>query len=87
MLAPGDRIAITLFEPVGGGLFGGGPIADGGPMRALPPQVVDARGRIRVPYAGEIAVEGLDPTAAPTGSKRRSTRRSSRRVTSRPLVG
>lgn len=64
VFAPGDRVAVTLFEPTGGGLFGGGPIADGGPMRALPPQVVDARGRIRVPYAGEIAVAGLDPGTA-----------------------
>ena len=64
ILAKGDRVSVTLFEPTGGGLIGGGPIADGGPMRTLPPQVVDARGFIRVPYAGEIAVDGLDTFAA-----------------------
>lgn len=64
VLAPGDRVTVTLFEATGGGILSGGQNSDGGAMRSLPPQTLDAQGRIRVPYAGLVSIGGLDPVMA-----------------------
>ena len=58
----GDVIAITIFESSQGGLFSGGE----GDRRqrnfvTLPPQTVDGRGFITVPYAGDIRAAGSTP--------------------------
>ena len=58
----GDIIAITIFESSQGGLFSGG--GDDRRQRSfvtLPPQTVDGRGFISVPYAGDIRAAGSTP--------------------------
>ncbi|KPF62111.1 hypothetical protein IP88_15290 [alpha proteobacterium AAP81b] len=66
-IAPGDSIAITIFE-VGVALFGAAPNASsgGGPLptaagQSLPPRLVGGDGLVSVPYAGSIAVAGRTP--------------------------
>jgi polysaccharide export outer membrane protein len=51
----GDTVQVTLFEAQGGGLFIPGDAgARPGNFVTLPAQIVDRRGYITVPYAGEI---------------------------------
>ena len=55
----GDVISVTLFESAAGGLFF--PLEGGlrnGNFLTLPPQLVDEKGMITVPYAGEIRASG-----------------------------
>ena len=55
----GDILTITIFEAAAGGLFI--PLEAGvrpGNFVALPPQAVDSRGNISVPYAGSIRAAG-----------------------------
>jgi polysaccharide export outer membrane protein len=55
----GDVISVTLFESAAGGLFF--PLEGGlrnGNFLTLPPQIVDDRGTITVPYAGPIRATG-----------------------------
>jgi polysaccharide export outer membrane protein len=55
----GDVVSVTLFESAAGGLFisleGG---ARPGNFVTLPPQAVDNKGNISVPYAGAIRAQG-----------------------------
>ena len=55
----GDVISVTLFESAAGGLFF--PLEGGlrnGNYLTLPNQIVDDKGTITVPYAGEIRAQG-----------------------------
>src|SRR5262252_4765227 len=55
----GDVISVTLFESAAGGLFF--PLEGGlrnGNFLTLPPQLVDEKGEITVPYAGSIRATG-----------------------------
>jgi polysaccharide biosynthesis/export protein len=55
----GDVISVTLFEAAAGGLFF--PLEGGlrnGNFLTLPPQIVDDKGTITVPYAGAIRAKG-----------------------------
>ena len=60
----GDVVTVTIFESSRGGLFSGG---DGDNRQrgfvTLPPQTVDERGLITVPYAGDIRAVGTSPRA------------------------
>jgi len=58
-LGIGDTVSVTVFESAAGGLFI--PVEAGirpGNFVSLPDQVVDNKGNITVPYAGEIAAAG-----------------------------
>ncbi|HZT87276.1 MAG TPA: polysaccharide biosynthesis/export family protein [Stellaceae bacterium] len=60
----GDTVAVAIWEAAAGGLFASAPgdaPAAGAHSIALPEQVVDADGAITVPFAGRIAVDGLEP--------------------------
>jgi polysaccharide export outer membrane protein len=61
----GDVLAVSIFEASAGGLFSGGDLngTRQGSYVTLPPQTVDHRGRITIPYAGSIRVAGR-PVAA-----------------------
>lgn len=60
----GDVLSVSIFEASAGGLFSAGEVGTRtGSFVTLPPQQVDHRGRITVPYAGEIRVAGR-PIAA-----------------------
>src|SRR5262245_59313921 len=55
----GDVVSVTLFESAAGGLFF--PLEGGlrtGNFLTLPPQIVDEKGAITVPYAGPIRASG-----------------------------
>src|SRR5215469_3077315 len=59
----GDVVTVTIFEAAAGGLFI--PSEAGvrpGNFITLPPQEVDTRGNISVPYAGAIRAAGRTPT-------------------------
>ena len=60
----GDVVTLTVFESAQGGLFGG---ADRDRRQrnfvTIPPQTVDGRGFITVPYAGDIRAAGSTPRA------------------------
>jgi len=59
----GDVVSVTIFEAQAGGLFI--PAEAGvrpGNFVQLPNQIVDARGTLSVPYAGNIPVAGRTPT-------------------------
>lgn len=58
----GDKLQVTIYEAFAGGLFV--PKEAGvrpGNFITLPPQIVDASGKISVPYAGLIQVAGRSP--------------------------
>lgn len=60
MLRVGDVVEITIWEAVEGGLFSSG--GEGGSRATtLPPQRIDAAGRIRAPYAGSLRAAGRTP--------------------------
>jgi polysaccharide export outer membrane protein len=73
-LKQGDVVAVTIYESGGSTLFGapGATALPGvpGPQSAaattLPPQVIEADGRIVVPYIGRMSVVGLTPAKAAT---------------------
>ncbi|MCB1509651.1 MAG: polysaccharide export protein [Hyphomicrobiaceae bacterium] len=54
----GDSVAVTIFESAAGGLFFSAKGGDRGNFITLPPQNVDERGNIFVPYAGRIRAAG-----------------------------
>ena len=56
----GDVLNITIFEAAPGGLFTPGQASGARPGNFvdLPPQAVDQRGSIRVPYAGDVPALG-----------------------------
>ena len=58
-LRVGDRVGITVWEAVEGGLFG----AAGGAGMQLPLQTVGPSGQVTVPYAGRVAAAGRTPEA------------------------
>ena len=60
----GDVVTVTVFESAKGGLFSGVD-GDNRPRNfvTLPPQTVDGRGFITVPYAGDIRAAGTTPRA------------------------
>ncbi|MGM0585144.1 MAG: polysaccharide biosynthesis/export family protein [Pseudomonadota bacterium] len=59
ILRPGDRVSVTIWEAVEGGLFSGE--GAGAKSVALPPQRLGPSGRISVPYAGRIRAAGRTP--------------------------
>src|SRR5215472_6788759 len=59
----GDVVTVTIFEASAGGLF----IPNEAGVRpgnfiTIPPQAVDSRGNISVPYAGPVRAAGHTPT-------------------------
>ncbi|SEQ36319.1 polysaccharide export outer membrane protein [Faunimonas pinastri] len=66
-LRPGDVVSVTIYEAGGASLFGTAPSADQLPdassktSTTLPPQSIEADGRITVPYAGRIIAVGKTP--------------------------
>lgn len=63
-LRVGDLVAVTVWEPVEGGLFSGGAASPKG--SALPVQRVAPDGTIRVPYAGLVRASGRTPGSVST---------------------
>lgn len=71
-LKPGDTIGITVYETAGSTLFQGTvpPLMTGTPglpapqSSTLPLQIVEADGRVTVPYVGRVAVAGRTPSQA-----------------------
>jgi polysaccharide export outer membrane protein len=59
-LGVGDSLDILVWEPGGSSLFGAGSDGDAGAV-ALPDVRIDARGRIFVPFVGDIQAAGLTP--------------------------
>lgn len=68
LLGPGDTVNVTIYE-VGVSLFGGSPavsasegavlgVAPGSTAERLPPQRIDDRGTIRVPFVGQVRAAG-----------------------------
>lgn len=60
----GDVLDIMIWEAAPAFLFGGGLTASGSgsaQVTQLPPQVVDSRGAISVPFIGNVAVAGKTP--------------------------
>jgi polysaccharide export outer membrane protein len=58
-IGTGDLVSVTLFESAAGGLFF--PIEGGlrnGNFLTIPPQLVDEKGDITIPYAGAIKARG-----------------------------
>lgn len=71
LIGVGDTLAVSIFDP-GGALFGapGLGATPAGGAQALPPLIVDRSGRISIPYAGSIAVQGLTPSEAADAVRR-----------------
>ncbi|MFC3874696.1 polysaccharide biosynthesis/export family protein [Neisseria musculi] len=60
----GDVLEITLWEAAPAVLFGGAlnSVGSGSAQTvSLPPQIVDTRGRVSVPFLGDVAVSGKTP--------------------------
>jgi polysaccharide export outer membrane protein len=73
LIAPGDEIALSIFEAADGGLFaraisastfGGAPVLPQSGQEALPHLVVDRDGDLAVPFGGAVHVAGLTPRQA-----------------------
>jgi polysaccharide export outer membrane protein len=70
VIGPGDGLIITIAEPSAGGLFSGPPsitatgAEPGARVVTLPELKVDPDGRINVPFAGPINVNGLTQVQA-----------------------
>ncbi len=58
MIGSGDVLGVKIWEADQGGLFGTAGMVDRG---EIPNVVVDARGRIHIPYAGAIRARGRTP--------------------------
>lgn len=71
VIGVGDTLAVSIFEP-SGALFGGGSSRDSvrGGNQTLPPLVVNRNGAVPVPFAGDVAVEGLTPAQASAAVRR-----------------
>lgn len=71
-LKPGDIIGVTVYEQMGSTIFSGTvpPMVTGTPGQAAPPpttlpqQVIEADGRISIPYVGRVRVAGSTPSQA-----------------------
>jgi len=70
---PGDVVAITIFDVsaqplLGNGAGGGDSTAASPPISghstALPSQVVELDGTVKIPFAGTVEIAGLNPTEA-----------------------
>ena len=67
LIGPGDILSVTIWEAGSGTLFSA-PAVPGQPLppsrgAALPNQAVQPDGMITIPYAGRVAVSGLQPAA------------------------
>lgn len=62
----GDVVQVSVFESAPGGLFSppATSITTGSRQQVIPNQVVGADGRIDVPYAGSVRIEGRTPSEA-----------------------
>lgn len=66
LIAPGDVLAVSVFEAGGGaGLFARpAQVAGGATPETFPHMMVDSRGMLSIPFAGDIHVAGLTPRDA-----------------------
>jgi len=65
LIAPGDVLAVSVFEAGVGGLFARpAEVAGGATPESFPHMVVDSRGMLSIPFAGDVLVAGLTPRAA-----------------------
>jgi polysaccharide export outer membrane protein len=65
LIAPGDVLAVSVFEAGTGGLFARpAEVAGGATPESFPHIVVDSRGMLSIPFAGDVRVAGLTPRAA-----------------------
>jgi polysaccharide export outer membrane protein len=65
LIAAGDVLAVSVFEAGSGGLFARpAEVAGGATPQSFPKMVVDARGMLSIPFAGDVRVAGLTPKAA-----------------------
>lgn len=69
VIGVGDTLAVSIFEP-GGGLFNGAGSNTASGTQMLPPLVVTRDGGVPVPFAGQVAVQGLTPTEASAAVRR-----------------
>jgi polysaccharide export outer membrane protein len=76
LIAVGDALSISIFQPLQGFTPQSGPTTEGGvtDQQTLPRLVVDRTGTITVPFAGEVAVADLTPEQA-SAAVRRALRR------------
>jgi len=58
----GDIASVTIFEAAAGGLFTSDAGVRAGNFVTIPNQLVDERGNITVPYAGQIRARGRTPS-------------------------
>ncbi|MDB5580900.1 MAG: polysaccharide export protein [Bradyrhizobium sp.] len=71
-LMPGDAIGITVYESAGSNLFQGTvpPMMTGSPGQpaphpsTLPLQIIEADGRVMIPYVGRVQIAGKTPSQA-----------------------
>jgi polysaccharide export outer membrane protein len=65
LIAAGDALAVSVFEAGQGGLFARpAEVAGGATPQSFPKIVVDARGMLSIPFAGDVRVAGLTPKDA-----------------------
>ena len=65
LIAAGDVLAVSVFEAGAGGLFARpAEVAGGATPASFPHMVVDSRGMLSIPFAGDVHVAGLTPRAA-----------------------
>jgi polysaccharide export outer membrane protein len=65
LISPGDVLAVSVFEAGSGGLFARpAEVAGGATPESFPHIVVDSRGMLSIPFAGDVRVAGLTPRAA-----------------------
>lgn len=65
LIAPGDVLAVSVFEAGSGGLFARpAEVAGGATPQSFPRMVVDARGMLSIPFAGDVRISGLTTKAA-----------------------
>lgn len=75
-LGVGDVLAVSIFEASAGGLFVPGDVgARPGNFVTLPPQTVDSKGNITVPFAGEVRAAGRPIVQVQKEIERRLSRR------------
>src|SRR6202034_852175 len=58
----GDIVSVPIFEAAAGGLFTSDSGVRAGNFVTIPNQAVDEKGKIAVPYAGEVEASGRTPT-------------------------
>jgi len=65
LIAAGDALSVSVFEAGANGIFSRpSELATGNTPQTFPRLVVDSRGALTIPFAGEIHVAGLTPKAA-----------------------